>query len=291
MVKFTTFITLSDYARQNGKLCLTNNVKNFCIALLLLLLESMPGFVRAQHVFSLQTGGQRYLTRESILSPLSYRGAYVPLQFSYAYIAERSYQEVRILRGAGELTSSITSTNEFGRNHYVELLALQFQYTYLRRFRADARYTVYGGGTLQATYFDKDMTYLRGRDGRAADVFIAPAVTGAVVATFGERHRGRGQLVLAPLAYVAGRTYAANRPPLPLIDQELTVINALKYGDWLALPRFMDFRFEVEYQYQLSRHWSVGATYQFQHYRYDKLGPFTVRSAIHTVLLGPTFRL
>jgi hypothetical protein len=270
---------------------LPTNVKTLRIALLLLLLESTPSVVWAQHAFSLQTGGQRYLTREPILSPLSYRGAYVPLQFSYAYTAEKSYQEIRLLRGAGELTSSITSTNEFGRHHYVELLALQFQYTYLRRFRANARYAVYGGGTLQAAYFDKDMTYLRGRDGRAADVFIAPAVTGAVVATFGERHRVRAQLSMAPLAYVAARTYAANRTPLPLIDQELTVINALKYGDWLALPRFLDLRFEVEYQYQLSRHWSVGATYQFQHYRYDKLGPFTVRSVIHSLLLGPTFRL
>ncbi len=204
MVKFTTFITLSDYARQNGKICLTNNVKNFRIALLLLLLESMPGFVRAQHVFSLQTGGQRYLTREPILSPLSYRGAYVPLQFSYAYTAERSHQEVRLLRGTGELTSSITSINKFGRNHYVELLALQFQYTYLRRFRANARYTAYGGGTLQATYFDKEMTYLWGRDGRAADVFVAPAATGAVMTTFGKRHQVRGQLAVSPLAYVAG---------------------------------------------------------------------------------------
>ena len=266
-------------------------VKNSCIALLLLLLVSIPGLVRAQSTFSLQTGGQRYLTREPILSPLSYRGAYVPLQFSYAYTAERSHQEVRLRRGTGELTSSITSASEFGRNHYAELLALQFQYTYLRRFRANARYTVYGGGTLQAAYFDKEKTYLRGRDGRAADVFIAPAATGAIVATFGKQHQVRGQLAVSPLAYVAGRTYAANRPPLPLIDQELTVTNALKYGDWLALPRFVDLRFEAEYQYQLSRYWSLRATYQFQHYRYDKLGPFTVRSVVHTLLAGPAFRL
>lgn len=253
----------------------------------------MFGFAQAQHAFGLQSGGQRYLTREPILSPLSYRGAYVPLQFFYAYTAEKSYQEARILRGTGELTSSITSTNEFGRNHYVKLFALQFQYTYLRCFwtDADARYTLYGGGTLQAAYFDKDMTYFEGRDGRAADVFIAPAVTGAGVATYGKRHRVRGQLALSPLAYVAARTYAANRPPLPLIDQELTVANALKYGNWLALPRFIDLRLEAEYQYQISRHWSVRATYQFQHYRYDKLGPFTVRSVMHTLLLGPTFCL
>ena len=263
----------------------------FAILSLLLPLSLRPTSAQSQHAVSLQTGGQRYLTREPILSPLSYRGAYVPLQFSYAYTAERSHQEVRLLRGTGELTSSITSTNEFGRNHYVELLVLQFQYTYLRRFRANARYTVYGGGTLQAAYFDKDMTYLRGRDGRAADVFIAPAATGAIVATFGKQHQVRGQLVVSPLAYVAGRTYAANRPPLPLIGQELTVANALKYGDWLALPRFIDLRFEAEYQYQLSRHWSFRAAYQFQHYRYDKLGPFTVRSVVHTLLAGPAFRL
>ena len=251
----------------------------------------MSGFVRAQPTFSLQTGGQRYLTREPILSPLSYRGAYIPLQFSFAYTAEKSFQEVQLRRGTGELTSSITSTNEFGRNHYVELLALQFRYIYLRNFWANTRCTVYGGGAIQAAYFDKDMTYIQRRDGRAADVFIAPAATGAVVATFGKQHEVRGQLAVSPLAYVAGRTYAANRPPLPLIGQELTVANALKYGDWLALPRFIDLRFEAGYQYQLSRHWSFRAAYQFQHYRYDKLGPFTVRSVVHTLLAGPSFRL
>ena len=291
MVKFTIFRTLSDYVRQNCRFYLKANVKNLCIVLLSLLLGSRFGAVRAQHAFGLQSGIQRYLTREPILSPLSYRGAHVPLQFSYAYTAAKSRQEVRILQGSGELTSSVTSSNEFGRNHYVELLALQFQYAYLRRLWADTRYTVYGGGTLQAAYFDKDMTYFRGRDGRAADVFIALAVTGAVAATYGKRHQVWGQLSLSPLAYVAARTYAANRPPLPLIGKELTVGNALKYGDWLAVPEFVDLRLEAAYQYQLSRHWSVRAAYQFQHYRYDKLGSFTVRSAVHTLLGGPIFRL
>lgn len=215
----------------------------------------------------------------------------MPLQFTYSCTAEKSYQEAQILRGSSELTSSITSTNEFGRNHYVEFLALQFRYVYLRNLWANARYTVYGGGAIQAAYFDKDMTYFRGRDGRVADVFIAPAAIIAATGAYGERHQVRAQLSIAPLAYVAARTYAGNRPPLPLIDQELSVGNALKYGDWLALPRFANFQIEAEYQYRFSRHWSVGATYQFQHYRYDKLGPFTVSSVMHTLLAGPTFRL
>lgn len=255
---------------------------------LLVLLTVAVRFAPAQptHQFSGLTGLQGYLTREPILSPLAYRGGYLPLQLSYAYTTDRYYQEVRVTYGTGELTSSITTTNEFGRQHYAELLAGQFRYAYLRRIRSFGQHTWYGGGSLHAAYFDKELNYVFGREGRAADVFIAPALATALVSQYAKKHRVRGQLAFAPFAYVAARTYAANRPPLPLIDKELSVANALKYGDWLGPTRFAYYGGDLEYQYQFSPRWQARLSYQFQHYRYDKIDPFAVRSVVHTLLTG-----
>ncbi len=247
-------------------------------------------FAQSEHQIALLTGLQRYLTREPILSPLLYRGSYLPWQLSYSYTADQHYHEVHVTHGSGELTFTITSANALGRQHYTELLVWQLQYAYLRRIGSLSHYQWYGGGTLRAAYFDKELNYIVGREGRTADVFITPALTTAVISQY-RKQRIRGQVAFSPFAYVAARTYAANRPPLPLIDQKLSVSNALKYGDWLGLPQFAAYWGELAYGYQCGRHWQAHLSYQFQYYRYDKLNPFTVRSVVHTLLAGISINL
>ena len=263
----------------------------FWVSILVVLRVAHPASAQTSHQLGAEVGWQRYLTHEPILSPLRYGGAYLTMRLSYAYISDQHIHQGQIARGTGELASSITDTNEWGQHHYLDFLSWQLQYTYLRRIRAFSRIWLYGGGTLQAAYFSKELTYLLDYDGRSADVFIAPATTLAMSTNAHQKHQVRGLISIAPLAYVAARTYAGNRPPLSLLDKELTVVNALRYGDLLAIPRFVHVRGELAYQYHFASHWSAYLTYQWQHYSYDKLDPFAVRSVVHTLFTGISVHL
>ncbi|MGB3588385.1 MAG: hypothetical protein WBA23_17680 [Tunicatimonas sp.] len=243
------------------------------------------------HRISLQFGYQRYATSEPILSPLHYQGSYRLWQPSYTYRGERSYHRLQLSRIEDELTSSVASSDEFDRQGYIDLFGVQLQYTFLRKLRKYTHWTLWVGGTLEFTYFDKESSYIYDWDGRAADGFIAPSPAVAGTVQLGKHHRLRGQFSITPLAYVAGRTYASNRPPLEMIGQELTVGNALRYGDWLTFINFINLRGELMYGYSLGKHWELQLAYGFQYYHYDKLGPFDVRSVINTLLMGISFSL
>ena len=76
-----------------------------------------------------------------------------------------------------------------------------------------------------------------------------------------------------------------------MIDQELTVGNALRYGDWMTFVNFVNLRGELMYGYGLGEHWELQLSYGFQYYQYDKLGPFDVRAVVNTLLMGVAFNL
>lgn len=244
------------------------------------------------HRIGIQLGYQSYATAEPILSPLHYSDNYWLWQPSYTYSGEQHYHRFQLSRIESELSSSITSSTELGRQTYVDLLGWQMQYLFLRKIRNYNQWILWAGGTLEATYFDKEIfAAFDFIDGRAADVFIALSPTVAGTTPLGKNHQLRGQLSITPFAYVAGRTYASNRPPLEMIGQDLTVGNALRYGDWLTFINFVNLRGEMMYGYSLGKHWELQLTYNFQYYHYDKLGPFDVRTAINTLLTGVSFSL
>ena len=260
--------------------------------MIIFLIFSIAGMAqKSAHQIGLQLGLQHYATSEPILSPLHYQGIYLFWQPSYTYRGNRHYHRFQVARARSELTSSITSSGEFGKQHYVDLLGWQLQYVYLRKAKEWSKSILWIGGMLDATYFDKEIFFIYDWDGRTADAFIAPALALAATTQLREHHSLRGQFSIAPLAYVAARTYALNRPPLALLDKELTVRNAIQYGDWLMLPNFVNHRGELTYRYSLGRYWVLGLTYDFQYYQYDKLKPFNVRAVTNTLLVGVTFNL
>ncbi|MGB3587774.1 MAG: hypothetical protein WBA23_14600, partial [Tunicatimonas sp.] len=134
---------------------------------------AQPGADMAQsspHRIGLQVGYQSYATSEPILSPFHYRGNYLLWQPSYTYRGQQHYHRFQLSRIEDELTYT-ASFDEFGRQSYVDLLGWQLQYTLLRKISKFNRWTLWVGGTLEATYFDKEIFHIYDFiDGRAAYV-------------------------------------------------------------------------------------------------------------------------
>jgi hypothetical protein len=251
--------------------------------------------LKTVHRITLKSGIYKYYKRDLVYSPMIYKGISVPISLEYFNSKSKRMHSFNLLYDNTVLSSSITernnTTNEYLSN-YFDAINFKIRYAYLTHIREYSKWKIYLGGSLRSfNLFENHHLDEGNTQTFAFDIFTDLNFDINLTRLVNEKNLLKLEFSCALLSYVLARIYAPELIPekLDISDDNVTLLDVLKSGDFLTINKFYDYNFNATYFYSINKKVDLYSGYAFQYYQYPKL--FMVKNGMHNFLVGLTLKL
>lgn len=230
-------------------------------------------------------GWAKFVSRDLGMSPLIYKGSLPTVYTGFSRVGKNVHQ----LEGTfqyGEITSEEETST-------LDLIRFTADYTYLNFLRNIWRNKIawYAGGSANDVFAYRQNPGYSNNSLSYENIFSL-SVSSALKYRFTIKKRAlyaNYQLNIPFFGHVVRPSYVASYPDTYMLDEEASVGDAIKGGDFTSWNHFFRLSSKLSLSYPLKNKNTISLGYQWDYYSYNKDNLNPVKAAIHQIFFATGF--